>query len=231
MWNEEAAVERAVTRAGAVCRDLRSAGRIGSFVVLAVDDGSTDDTAHCLGDLATLEPALRVVTHDVNRGLGAAIRTGLAAVDTDLVLYTDTDLPADLAEMGRALDLLDQTDAAVVAAYRRSRRGDGAWRFASSATYNVLVRLLFGVRLHDVNFAFKLMATEAVQPLPLVSDGVFIDGELVVRLLRTGGVVAQFGTDYQPRVAGRSTLSSVGTALDTLREMLVVRRRLGRPER
>lgn len=226
MWNEEAAVGRAVTEAVAAGAALATAGRIGAYIVLAVDDGSTDRTPTTLTELAAMHPQLRVVTHATNRGLGAAIRTGLTAADTDLVLYTDTDLPADLAEVATALDLRDEANAEIVSAYRRSRRGDGVWRFVSSAAYNLLVRVLLGVRQRDVNFAFKLLDRPTVQALPLVSDGVFIDAEIVTRVLRNGGSVTQFATDYQPRVDGRSTLSSPGTALETFREMLVVRRLL-----
>src|SRR5216683_2775412 len=63
--------------------------------LVLVDDGSYDRTAEMVSKLAECEPRIRLLRHDRNRGLGAAIRTGLEAAEGDLILYTDADLPFD----------------------------------------------------------------------------------------------------------------------------------------
>ena len=77
-----------------------------------------------------------------------------------------------------------------------------------SAIYNGLVRLLFGVRMRDINFAFKLCRRQVLDEITLASEGSFIDAELIVRAMRHGHRVVQFGVDYFPRTRGVSTLSS-----------------------
>src|SRR5262249_30364935 len=90
----------------------------------------------------------------------------------------------------------------------------------------VLVRILFGVRIRDINFAFKLCRRRVLDRIKLVSEGSFIDAELVVRTVRTGGKVVQFGVDYFPRTRGVSTLSSPSVIVKILRELLAIRQEL-----
>ena len=71
----------------------------------------------------------------------------------------------------------------------------------------MLVRVLFGVRIRDINFAFKLCRRRVLRPgRRCDSEGSFIDAELVIRAERLGYKVVQFGVDYFPRTRGVSTL-------------------------
>ena len=70
--------------------------------------------------------------------------------------------------------------------------------------------MLFGVRIRDINFAFKLCRRRVLDEITLVSEGSFIDAELVIRTIGSGGKVVQFGVDYFPRTRGVSTLVVAG---------------------
>ena len=107
-------------------------------------------------------PCLRVVHHPTNRKLGGSLKTGFATATGDLVLYTDADLPFDLVEVSKAVRLLRIYEADVVSAYRHDRTGEGPRRLVYSYAYNHLVRLAFGLRIRDVNFAFKLLRREVL---------------------------------------------------------------------
>lgn len=219
--NEEHGIERAV-RAAWDCGDrLCSDGRLDRFHVVVVDDGSTDGTPEVLSRLCSMRPELAVVQHEVNRGLGAAIRSGLEAVDTDLVFYTDSDLPVELTAVDEALALMDshgELDA--VSLYRLDRGGEGPRRYVYSFVYNALVRVVLGTRVRDVNFAAKLIRTEALDGVRLLSDGSFIDAELMARLQRRGHRIGQLPAVYHPRSRGVSTLSSFRVIRTILREMV-----------
>lgn len=218
--NEELCIERAVHAAWDCGDRLATAGRIDRFHVVVVDDGSTDGTLEVLSRMASSRPNLSIVHHEVNRGLGAAVRSGLQTVDTDLVFYTDSDLPVDLTAVDEALDLLDErSDLDAVSLYRLDRGGEGPRRYVYSIVYNTLVRVVLGVRVRDVNFAAKLIRTEALEGVRLCSDGSFIDAELVARLQRRGHRIGQLPAVYHPRSRGVSTLSSFGVIRTILREM------------
>jgi glycosyltransferase involved in cell wall biosynthesis len=176
--------------------------------------------------LAANDPRVRVVHHDVNRKLGGSMKSGFAAADGDLVLYTDADLPFDMHDVHRAIRLLRYYDADIVSAYRFDRTGEGYIRTVYSFFYNMLVRVLFGVRMRDINFAFKICRTRIFEHVTLKSEGSFIDAELMVRAKKLGYTVIQFGTDYFPRTRGVSTLSSPRVIVKILREAWSLRKEL-----
>lgn len=225
-WNEEDTIERAVEAAVEACEDLVARGEIASFDVLIIDDASTDGTGPLADRLAAERPEVGVVHHDRNRGLGGSLKTGFAAATGELVLYTDADLPFDMAEVGKAVRLLRIYDADIVSAYRLDRTGEGPRRMIYSFLYNHLVRLVFGVRLRDMNFAFKLVRRTVLDRVELRSEGSFIDVELLVRASRLGFHTVQFGVDYFARTRGVSTLSSWGVIAKIVREMAALRSEL-----
>jgi len=214
MFNEEAYVERAVTAA----RDVL--GRTAhEFEIIVVDDASTDGTGPLADRLARADPRVRVVHNPVNLKLGGALRAGYAAASKDLVFYTDADLPIDLEELPRAVRLLEYQQADVVAAYRHDRTSEGWLRTIYTFTYNHLIRILFGLKVRDVNFAFKLFRRSVLDRFPLRSNGSFIDAEFLLRARKHGCPIIQIGLDYFPRTRGQSTLASFGVIGEMLREM------------
>jgi glycosyltransferase involved in cell wall biosynthesis len=226
MWNEEAYLERALRAAGEACEDLQKAGEIGDYELIIVDDASTDGTGRMADEAAATDPHVVAVHHPKNRKLGGSIKTGFATASGDLVLYTDADLPFDMDELGKACRVLRHYEADMISAYRLDRTGEGYVRSVYSTIYNLLVRIFFGVRMRDINFAFKLCRREVLDHITLESEGSFIDAELVVRAHKLGFQIVQFGVDYFPRTRGISTLSSPAVIVKILSEMRELRREL-----
>jgi glycosyltransferase involved in cell wall biosynthesis len=226
MWNEEEYIERALSAAREACETLLSLGDVADYELLVVDDASTDDTGRMADEMAAADPRVRVVHHPRNRKLGGSVKTGFGASKGDVILYTDADLPVEMDELVKACRLMRQYEADVVSAYRFDRTGEGYVRVVYSAIYNALVRVLFGVRMRDINFAFKLCRARVFDQVRLESEGSFIDAELIIRAIGHGYKVVQFGVDYFPRTRGVSTLSSPAVIAKILREMFSLRREL-----
>jgi len=214
MYNEEAYVDRAVAAATGVLEEMG-----GEWEIVIVDDASTDETARRAEALAAADARVRVIHNAVNRRLGGTLRAGYAAARKELIFYTDADLPVDLAQLPRAVRLLEYQQADLLAGYRFDRTSEGLHRALYTIGYHVLIRLLFGLRIRDVNFAFKLFRRSLLQRIELRSEGSFIDAELLLRARKAGAVMIQMGLDYFPRTQGRSTLSSPGVIAAILREM------------
>jgi len=231
MWNEEEYIERALDAAREACDTLLLKDEIADYELIVVDDKSTDATGRIADDLAAKDHHIKVVHHEVNRKLGGSMKTGFATATGDLVLYSDADLPFDMDELEKACRVMRHYEDDIVSAYRFDRTGEGFVRVVYSTIYNLLVRYGFGVRMRDVNFAFKLVRRRVLDQVELKSEGSFIDAELVIRASKAGFKVVQFGVDYFPRTRGVSTLSSPSVIIKLLREMRELARELRSIER
>jgi glycosyltransferase involved in cell wall biosynthesis len=223
MWNEEDYIERALMFGQRACEGLVARGDISEYELIIVDDCSTDRTPELADALAAGDERIRVIHHERNRKLGGAMKTGFAAATGDLVLYTDADLPFDMNELPRAVRLLREYDVDIISAYRFDRTGEGSLRSLYTFVYNGLIKSLFGVKVRDINFAFKLCRTRIFDHVKLESEGSFIDAELIIRATRLGYEIMQMGVDYFPRTRGQSTLSSPGVIVTILKEMWSLR--------
>lgn len=226
MWNEEAYAERALLFGKRACEKLVAEGDIFDYELIVVDDASTDATGAIVDQLAAEDPHIRVVHHERNRKLGGSMKTGFAAATGDLILYTDADLPFDMNELPRAVRLMREYGVDIVSAYRFDRTGEGSLRAVYTSVYNALIKVLFGVRVRDINFAFKLCRRRIFDHVELRSEGSFVDAELIIRSTRLGFEMLQFGVDYFPRTRGESTLSSPSVIVTIIREMFQLRREL-----
>jgi glycosyltransferase involved in cell wall biosynthesis len=213
-WNEEEYVERAVGRAQKVLSRLTD-----DWEIIIVNDASTDRTREIAEGLSAREPRIRVVTHEVNKKLGGAMKTGFSESTKDIVIYSDMDLPFDLDELERALKLMDYLEADIISAFRFDRTSEGSKRIVYSFVYNALIKTLFGVHLKDINFSFKVVHRRVLESLELKSEGSFIDAELVIKAIKRGFRVFQMGVDYFPRTRGISTLASPQVIVKMMKEL------------
>lgn len=184
--------------------------------IVLVDDGSGDATADLALSLAEQDERVRLVRHERNRGLGAAIRTGLKSARGDLVLYTDADLPFDFKLIPQ---LISQSSANSLVSGYRLNRGEGGRRLLLTTVYNFIIRILFGLNLHDVNFACKIFPKRFLQKAEFHSIGSFIDVEILLEARRLGLEIIEHPLVYYPRERGLSTLSRPQVIFFILREM------------
>jgi glycosyltransferase involved in cell wall biosynthesis len=210
--------------AAAVADAQRAAQRFAhDHEVIVIDDGSCDDTGAIAEALAAGDQRVRVVAHPVNRGYGAAVRSGIAASRSPWVLLTDGDRQFDLFDLEAMLPLAAEHD--LVAGYRIAR-ADPVHRRAAAHAWNALVQRSFGVGVRDVDCAFKLMRGDAVRALPLESEGAMISTELLVRARLAGWRIAEVGVHHRPRTAGEPTGGDPRVVLRAFRERRALARRL-----
>ena len=213
MFNEKDYVQKTI---GLATRTLDTI--TDDYEIIIVNDASTDNCGEIADGMAKANPRIKVIHHKVNSKLGATLRSGFAHAKKDIVIYSDMDLPFDLEEIKRAIRIMELTNCDIVTAYRHDRTSEGLLRTVYSAVYNVLIKILFGVRVRDINFAFKLIKSLLLDSVTLESKGSFIDAELIIKASRAGFRISQFGIDYFARAEGQSRLSGIGDILQILRE-------------
>jgi len=210
-YNEEGNVRRTVENALRVLEKLDA-----DFEMIVVDDGSSDGTGRIADDLAGRDRRIKVVHHPRNLGYGAALRSGFAAATKELVFYTDGDGQFDMNEMPPLLPLMEQWD--IVSCYRLNRR-DPLIRKINAWAWTKLVCFLFGLKVRDVDCAFKLYKREIFERIKLSSTGALIDAEILARAAGKGYRITQKGVHHYPRTSGVQTGAKLRVILRAFKEL------------
>ena len=183
------------------------------FEIIVVNDGSADNSAEVLRDLQHRVPALRVVTHERNRGYGAALRSGFSAATKDVVFYTDGDGQYDVRELPVLLMLLtDDTD--FVNGMKMTRQ-DPTYRVHAGHLHRFLMRWLFWLPINDVDCDFRLVRRRILQRIDLRSTSGSICVELVKHAQRAGAGFREVSVHHYARRWGQSQFFRPGRILET----------------
>jgi len=190
--NEARTIERLIERvlaSPAVCE------------VVVVDDGSDDDTKEILERLARL-PKVKVVSHDRNRGKGAAIRSGMQHVTGEFVIIQDADLEYDPADYEVILREFEHPDVSVVYGSRRLLKTNpmsSLTFYMGGVTLSWLTNLLYGTRITDAPTCYKAFRTGLLKSLPLTCNGFEFCPEVTARILNRGIRIREVAITYHPR--------------------------------
>ena len=192
-FNEERTISQAIDR-------VLAQPFVGELII--VDDASTDSTPQILETVT--DPRVRVVTHGVNQGKGAALRTGFARATLDFVGVQDADLeydPSDLAKLIRPL----QDDLADVVYGSRFITGDARrvlyyWHSVGNRLLTLASNVVTNINLSDMETCYKIFRRELIQSIPIEEDRFGFEPEITVKIARSGARIYEVGISY----AGRS---------------------------
>ena len=172
---------------------LETLGR--DYEVFVVHDGSTDRTAELAGVLEGKYPRFRYLSHAHPPGIGAALRTGLEAAQFPLFCYAECSSAYDPADLARLLEAIDKVD--LVSGYRvwQSARPPRFWR---RYAYRSFLRFVYGLRLVDVDCAFKLFRRSIFARIPIQSKGSFVHAEILAKANFLGCLMTEAPVRYEP---------------------------------
>jgi len=196
--------------------------------VIVVNDGSRDVTPQLLDELARAYPEVRIVHHEGNRGYGGALRSGFAAATKEYVFYTDGDAQYDPAEMALLWERMGE-GVDLVNGYKISR-SDPLHRIVIGRVYHYAVKLLFGLRVRDVDCDFRLMRRSIFDRVRLTKNSGVICLEMMKKIQDAGFRIAEVPVHHYHRAYGKSQFFNfrriARTAADVMKLWLelVVRR-------
>jgi glycosyltransferase involved in cell wall biosynthesis len=167
------------------------------YEIIIVDDGSTDGTSQIADELAEHSSRVKVVHHGVNRGYGAALGSGLRAAANALVFYTDADNQFDVDELRLFVPELEGVD--MVLGYR-VRRQDPWPRLVVARVYNWMIRILFGLRVRDIDCSFKLARRAVLEGIEVKSLTGLGDAEILIKALKAGASMKELPVNHFRRM-------------------------------
>ena len=195
------------------------------YEIVVVDDGGSDETTARADALAHSHVDLRVIHHSQRRGLGAALRTGLAAARYPLVVTAPCDRQFDSGDLTKLLEKIDKVD---LVTGIRIWRPVPAWLRALGVVYRLIARLVFGVpmerrstwlgwagyprrwlarwifglRVQDVECLLRLYRRSILPRLVVQSDGPFAQVEVLAKANFLGCLMDEVPVTFHPRAKG-----------------------------
>ncbi|HEY2805429.1 MAG TPA: glycosyltransferase family 2 protein [Gemmatimonadales bacterium] len=193
-YNEGPTIEVMLDRLGAVPLKLE---------IVAVNDGSKDDTGAHLDRLLKAGKLHKVIHHPVNRGKGAAIRTAIQAATGDVMVVQDADLEYDPGELaGLIVPILDGRADAV---FGSRFTGGGAhrvlyfWHRVGNGLLTLLSNMLTDLNLTDMETCYKMVRSDVMKRLPLTSDRFGFEPEVTARLSQAQARIYEMAISYSGR--------------------------------
>lgn len=164
--------------------------------IVLVNDASSDGTHEIVKGLAS--STVRVIHHPINRGKGAAIRTGLAAATGEVVVIQDADLEYDPNDFSRLLAPIKSGRAEVVYGARSLHTQKLVMRLGNNFL-TLLTNWMYGGRLKDMETCYKMMRREIMLSLDLECRRFDVEVEITAKLLRAGHTIYELPINYMAR--------------------------------
>ncbi len=212
MHNEEENVSRVISEAEFILNRIAL-----DWEIIVIESGSTDGTWKKIQEVSKDNRKIRAFKQEKREGMGSALRLAYSKCTKDLIFHLEADSPFDLAYFRRALPILTENDA-VIGFRGGFREQRFKWAYSNMGNmiiltslyyigYTLLLRLMFGLLVRDVHFCSKLFKRNEINKLNLISNGWFIDAEVLLELKRNGILPIEIPIEYKDRTAGQSTVN------------------------
>ncbi|MFN8300340.1 MAG: glycosyltransferase family 2 protein [Chitinophagales bacterium] len=221
-YNEEGALAKTVNQAAEFLTK-----NAGDWEIILVDDGSTDKTPAIAGVLQQQISTLKVIRHQLNKGIGEALRSGYLTAQYDYVCAVPGDGQFDIWE----LEKVEPFAYTMFYSFYRPQPDYNFYRTILHRSNRFFNRIFLGITLHDVNW-IKVYRKEQLSFTGIELHSSLVESELAAKLLKAGAQVKQLPSVYMSRMAGTPKGGSLKTVLQAISETLnligVVRRFKGR---
>ena len=216
MYNERENIEKAVEEIRSLAGDITN-----DYEIVIVDDASTDDSVRVVENIAKGPSAIKLFCLKTNSKFGGAFAKGFKEASKDVILYMDSDMPVSKEDIAASFPLI--YDADIVTGYSKIKKGDTSLRKFISGVYNLIVRLLFGLKINDINSGYKIVSNKLIEGLEFISHSPFVDVELFLHAKKNDGRVRQFPLVFRTRSGGKSYMARLPIILATFADMIKVK--------
>jgi glycosyltransferase involved in cell wall biosynthesis len=188
------------------------------YEVIIVDDGSKDKTAEIVASYSKKNPRVVLKQHEKNKGYGGALQTGFRSCRYGLLFFSDCDLQFDLGELSSFIEIIKKDPSVDVVLGYRIQRADPFIRKANAFGWKLWSRLMFGLKVKDIDCAFKLFKKEVIDNIEIESTGALISVEFLTKIKSMGYKIVESGVHHYPRNAGVQTGAKLGVVVKAFYE-------------
>jgi glycosyltransferase involved in cell wall biosynthesis len=214
-YNEEKNIGKTIENVLSVLKTLN----LKDYEVIVVDDGSKDKTAQVVKNLEKKDSHIKLVDHEVNKGYGEAVKSGLYSAKMDYIVFVDSDGQFDFADINKLIEKIDEVD--IVVGYRINRQ-DSPMRLINGWGWTQLSNILFGLGVKDIDCGFKLFKKKVIDTIPKIEStrGAMINPEVLAKSKKAGFRIAQVGVSHFPRTEGSSTGAKLSVIFSSFADLI-----------
>ncbi len=201
-YNEEKNIKNTVDKTIPILQKIAN-----KWEIILINDGSKDNTAKILEEIKKqYSTQIKVITHNPNRGYGAALKSGFYNSQYEWIVFTDSDGQFDFSEITNFIEKQQKTKSDIVIGYYLVRQVSKAAVFTSKI-WELIVFILFGLHVTDIDCAFKLINKKVIDTIPKLESerGAFISSEFLIKSKKAGFKISEIGIHHYPRLEGKST--------------------------
>lgn len=199
-YNEAENVGGTIEKCISVLEPLRC-----EYEIIIVDDGSRDRTAEIVKEYAAKNSRVVLKRHEKNQGYGGALQTGFNSCRYGLIFFSDCDLQFDLGELTSFIELMKNDPQIDGVIGYRIKRADPWIRKLNAFGWNCWICLLLGLKVKDIDCAFKLFKRELIENITIESSGALSSAEILTKIKKAGYRIVESGVHHYPRQAGKQT--------------------------
>jgi len=202
-YNEEKNIKNTVSKTIPVLKEIAK-----KWEIILINDGSKDDTGKVLEQIKKQysKEDIKIITHNPNRGYGGALKSGLYNSKYQWIAFTDSDGQFDFAEITNLIKKQQETKADLIAGYYIARQVS-KMAILTSKIWELIIFVLFGLKVTDIDCAFKLINKKIIDTIPKLEskNGAFISSEFLIKTKRAGFKIVEIGVHHYPRTEGKAT--------------------------
>lgn len=216
-YNEEKNIANTFNKALPIIKEIAY-----KWEVILINDGSKDNTAEILDKIAKKYPKnIKIVTHNPNRGYGAAFKSGLYTAKYQWIAFTDADGQFDFNDIKTLISTQNKTKADIVIGFYFGRKVP-FYRILGSKIWQLAVFTLFSLKVKDIDCGFKLISKKVVDVIPKLQAerGPFISSEFLIKAKKSGFKIVETGVHHYPRVYGEATGTKLNVIIAGLKDLL-----------
>lgn len=189
--------------------------------LLVINDGSKDNTKKVIEEFAAEDKRIRIVNHEVNKGYGASLQSGFYNARYSWISFIDSDGQFDFGEIDKFIAKQKETGADLVIGFYNKRKAS-LGKIFTSKVWEIVVFLLFGLKVKDIDCGFKLISKKVIEKIPKLESerGAFITSELLIKAKKEGFAFAEVKITHYPRLGGEATGRKFSVIIQSFKDLL-----------